>query len=113
MTFKILFKIVAGNNFCFIAALGKDHTEFVSITRLALQGKGWTRPVIAKAFVEVDNSFMHDLIDFFFCNVAAIHTAQSVFGIIQVCRMTVKGFMPDRFLPSFVNKNKQKKENDD
>lgn len=82
MTFKIFFQVIAGNYFGLIAALGKDHPYLFSLAGLALQGKGGTGLVAAVAFVEIDNSFLHDLVDIFLADVAAVHAAQSVLGII-------------------------------
>jgi hypothetical protein len=98
MTVRIFFKVIAGYHLGFIIALGKDHPQFFAISCFSLQGKGGTRPVIPVAFTEIDNSLLHDFVNLFFADMTAIHTAQSMLGVIDFGGMPVKSFLHSRLV---------------
>jgi len=102
VTFKIFFQVVTGNDLCLVAALGKDDAKVFTAFRPSLQGKGGTGPVIAVAFIEIDHPLPHNFGDLFPADMAAIHPAKCMFGIINMCRVAVKSFPCRRFLPSFI-----------
>jgi hypothetical protein len=98
VTFKFFFQVITGYDFGFIAALGKDHPQFFAITGFSLQGKGGTGPIVSFASTEIDYSLLHDFVNIFFADMTAIHSAQSMFGVIDFRGMPVKSFLRSRLV---------------
>jgi hypothetical protein len=107
MSFKILLQVIASYYFGFVTALRKDDPYLLSVVSHSLQSIRWARPIATVTFIEIDNTPVHDLAYIFLAYVAAIHSAQGVFGVVQVVGVPIEGFPSQRFLPALINKNEQ------
>ncbi|MDB5205789.1 MAG: hypothetical protein JWR72_864 [Flavisolibacter sp.] len=81
MTFRIIFKVIAGNDFGEAIALRKNYTDAFTTCCAALHRKGWAWSVTLICFIEVDDTFFHDLPNFLVVNVPASHAAYRMFSI--------------------------------
>ena len=90
MAAEFFFKVVAGHHFGFGGALGKDHPDELAAGGASLQGKGGARLIPAVGPVEIDGAFFHDLANFFFADLPAVHATERMFGVNQRRRMTVE-----------------------
>ena len=113
MAFKIFLEIIACNYFCFIAALRKYYPDLFAFMRLALQSKCWARLIRLIAFIEINYPLVHNFRNVFFADVTTIHPAQSMFCVVDVWRMTIKGLFGKWLMPSFKNKNCKQNSNED
>ena len=109
MAFKILLKVIAGDHSCFIGALRQYNPDVFSAARAALQRKDGTRAGPPVRLVEINDALLHDLRNLLFADVAAIHAAKRMFGIIDHCRMAVESLVLLRFVPPPYNEGEKEK----